>query len=51
MIILRSEEKPGQTGITHPATLLSLVKPRICRRGANRGQNNDESLDLEDKLL
>ena len=36
---------------TFPATLLSLVKPRICRRGANRGQNNDESLDLEDELL
>jgi hypothetical protein len=34
-----------------PATLLSLVKSDSRSLGANGGQINDESLDLEDKLL
>ena len=35
-----------------PVTLLSLVKPRMSVvGGANNGQNNDESLRFEDRLL
>jgi hypothetical protein len=37
--------------LLHPATLLSLVKTEFRVGSANSGQNNDESLDVEDKLL
>jgi hypothetical protein len=37
--------------VAFPVTLLLLVKPLWEVRELNSGQNSDESLDVEDKLL